>query len=105
MYLAHGDCRVPSFYTAKPAFGLCIEDMRKEYRDTCHKNSMAQGATSTCTDQNMGFFAEEGYVHFATQVEEENDDQISALPAKTLDSIIGHTSGVDVQEPYQSVLI
>jgi hypothetical protein len=111
-YLAHGDCRVPSFYTANPTFGLCVEDMRKEYRDICHKISMGQEATSTCIDQNMvhelaamDFLAEEGYAPFATQAEEENDGKISALPVETLDSIIGHPSGVDVQEPYESVQI
>jgi len=31
-YSKEGHCRVPNFYPSNPTFGLCVEDMRTEYR-------------------------------------------------------------------------
>lgn len=107
-YLLNGDCKVPSFYAENPTFGLCVEDMRKEYRDICQKMIRGQEATSTCIDEEMfhelaamDFLSEEGYAPFAPHSVEEEDGKISALPVESLDAIIDHKSGDDVREEYE----
>jgi hypothetical protein len=99
-YLEHGDCRVPSFYAPNPTFGLCVEDMRKEYRDVCNQISLGKEAISACIDTDMvhelaamDFLVEEGYAPFSPHSTEEDSGKIPSLPVETLDAIIDeHTS-------------
>jgi hypothetical protein len=74
--LREGHCRVPSFYVDNPTFGLCVEDMRREYRMIC--NSIANGRdgfTDVMSHEivqelaNIGFLSEEGVTPYPTNTE------------------------------------
>ena len=62
-----GHLAVPSFYVDNPTFGLCVEEMRIEFRKICNKIEVrGDGYSNTMNAEivqelaNMGFLAEEG---------------------------------------------
>jgi len=69
-YENEGHCFVPNFYAQNPTFGLCVEDMRSEFRNICN-NVSENGGKSYCDIMdadlveelsNLGFLADEGSV-------------------------------------------
>jgi len=65
--LREGHCRVPNFYVDNPTFGLCVEDMRTEYRMICNRIANGKdGFTDIMSHEivqelaKMGFLSEEG---------------------------------------------
>lgn len=66
-----GHCNVPSFYQSNPTFGLCVEDMRTEYRKICKKVKENGGEHSSDTLSkdmfqsltSMGFLKEENLMN------------------------------------------
>jgi Helicase associated domain. len=71
--LKEGHCKVPSFYADNPTFGLCVEDMRTEYKMIC--NQIANGGdgfTAVMSHEiveelaKMGFLSEEGVTPYPT---------------------------------------
>lgn len=72
-YLKEGHCVVPKFLSSNPTFGLCVEEMRKEYRkyaegkDCILDKEILNGLTS------MGFLSEEEiFVPYTTDSEQAN---------------------------------
>ena len=78
-----GHLQVPKFFTENPTLGLCVEDMRIEYRKILKSNAEGGNAFSdTMTAaivkelSDMGFLAEEGQI---TQTTEATVDETYAI--------------------------
>jgi len=54
-----GHCCVPTFYASNPFFGLCVEDMRKEYRKYAAGKDCSLGKDVLNELTSMGFLSEE----------------------------------------------
>ena len=64
-----GHLYVPSFYPENPTFGLCVEDLRTEYRKICQATAEGGDGFSDALSADivqelahMGFLAEEGMI-------------------------------------------
>jgi len=82
-YENEGHCVVPNFYVQNPTFGLCVEDMRNEYRKIC--NDVSENGGESFSDimdadlveelSNLGFLAEEGISPYPSLTETRDNDQ------------------------------
>ena len=82
-YDKEGHCLVPNFYVDNPTFGLCVEDMRTEYRNICANESKKGG--KACSEimsaeiveelAKLGFLSEEGIIspHATIPASQEKD--------------------------------
>ena len=87
-YLKEGHCIVPKFLSSNPTFGLCVEEMRKEYRKYAEgkkcilDKEILNGLTS------MGFLSEEEiFVPYTTTVSQQANQPVQQeLPMRLLSS-------------------
>ena len=80
---SEGHCRVPNFYVQNPTFGLCVEDMRSEYRKIC--DNVTENGGEAFSDimeadlveelSKLGFLLEEGISPFPSLAETQDNDQ------------------------------
>jgi len=95
---SHGHMVVPNFYEPNPTLGLCVEDMRVEYRKICEQIiSGGEGYSAIMSKEivkelaSMGFLAEEGVYPATLSVYPGRAAPIPLMDAEAADGM-GHAS-------------
>jgi hypothetical protein len=71
-----GHCGVPTFYASNPTFGLCVEDMRKEYRKFIDGKECGLDKDILDVLTNMNFLSEEHFYFHLPTVESQQPIQV-----------------------------